>query len=78
MDSDHIMYDPRPIKRLWFFNSHGDSSVTAGEGGVGEIKPYEENGQMAPVTWYKIFDSAGNLKQRMNGAFVATVDYYTY
>ena len=39
------------------------------------IKVYEENGQMASVTWFALY-RGGMLIKRINGAYVIEVEYW--
>ena len=66
----NIRNDGRPIGRL-VLNNH---FYTIGERGVEKIIPYEEYGEMAPVTWYQIWVE-GRMEARVNGKYVVAVEY---
>ena len=70
-----IMADKRPIIRLLVPDEDGSlDSYEVGTGRVTAIIPYYENGEMAPVVWFKIM--AGDMIwQRVNGRSVDTIIY---
>lgn len=68
-----ITADDRPIAILSTPNSV--SRYTVGDStGVDKILPYEENGECAPVTWFKII-SNGVVVARVNGKYVDEILY---
>jgi len=45
-----IMEDDRPIRGIWF----EDGGEYNTKGGF-TIRPYQENGEMAPVVWFAVY-----------------------
>lgn len=74
-----IKEDLRRIKRITFagldgeggFYSVGDNLT---KGKVEKIVPYEENGEMAPVLWFAIYED-DEIAIRVNGKYIDTVQY---
>lgn len=62
-----IMSDERRIKMLVL----SDGTQIENTPGM-DIIPYEENGQMAAITWFRV---SGFKSQRVNGAYVQQVIY---
>lgn len=70
-----IMEDKRTITGIKI--SDGQTNY---RGKYTQIEPYEENGEMAPVVWFKIFYADPDLQgeamiARVNGKFVSQVSY---
>ena len=65
--------DPRPISAIWFSGEEGEM-YQVGVCGTTRIEPYEENGQMSPVLWFKVWDGE-HLKARINAAHVEGASY---
>ena len=70
---DAAVYDSRPIRSI---TTSGDSGVTwcAGHLGITRIEAYGENGQMAAVTWFAVYEDDW-LATRVNAAAVESVWY---
>jgi len=66
-DIKRIIEDPREIETICF-GRYGYLKV--GEKDVSKIEPYEENGQMAKITWLAVYNTDGELQLRMNSADV--------
>jgi len=66
-----IIDDPRKINMLC--TEH--LTLEVGYGGVLEITPYEENGQLAPVTWFSVHHEDGRT-EKYNSHYVRKVVYY--
>lgn len=66
-----IFEDTRPIKSLYWPD---DQNVTVGKGGVEQIIPYQEMGQMAGVTWFVVYEK-GAITYRINAAHIDTILY---
>lgn len=64
-------HDEREIRLLLFENS---PPITVGLHGVTQIVAYEENGEMAPILWFAIYESE-NMTGRVNGRFVSGISY---
>ena len=65
--------DPRPIHSI-YFPDPDSLAFEVGMVGITKIEPYEESGQMACVTWFKVWQG-GHLHTRVNGAHVEGVCY---
>lgn len=65
-----IFEDTRPIKSI---HSEHQGYFVGGE--ISSIDAYHENGEMAAVLWYAIYDNAGNIIERVNGKFVVSIAY---
>lgn len=48
-----LIDDERPILSAWGVDMQ--TGATVGQRSVSAIKPYEENGQMAAVTWLAVY-----------------------
>lgn len=70
-----IHMDPRPIKAIWFEgeNAGGYSIDPRFDGSTSKIVAYGENGQMAPVPFYAVYDHAGQIKARVPAQMVTVV-----
>lgn len=55
--------------------TRGDN-VYLGQEGVTKIEPYYENGQMAPVVWFCVWEK-DKVSFNVNSAFVTAVFYKT-
>jgi hypothetical protein len=67
-----LIDDKRKIKCLVF---EDETEIKAGGLICDEIIPYQENGEMAPITWFACYrDSI--LIQRVNSKYIALVTYY--
>lgn len=64
-----IVQDDRPIKAL-YFNDAEDNFLQLGTGTVKEFRPYEENGEMAPVTWIAVIDFNDKIARRIPARMV--------
>ncbi len=76
---DKIIDDPRPIRAVWFGSRGQDDEEGAKLGfpqrhPVTKIEPYEENGQMAPVTWLRIWKGE-TVVARVNVSGVMEIEY---
>ena len=47
-----------------------------GHDGVQKIVPYCENGSLAPVVWFAVYDGDGVIVSRINGAAVGEIGYF--
>jgi hypothetical protein len=65
MDACTIVEDNRKIVAV-YNNGHG---YRLGHGGVTCIQPYDELGELAPITWFAIF-VGDRVKFRMRADFV--------
>lgn len=65
-----IIHDERIIQSAW----GKDYGATVGRFGVTRIEPYQEDGQMAPVTWLRVW-KGDTLLARLNTAHVAEIRY---
>ena len=70
-----IHMDPRPVKSIWFEgeNGGGYSVVPNLDGSTSKIVAYAENGQMAPIPFYAVFDQNGMIKARVPAQMVTVV-----
>lgn len=68
-----IIEDKRPIKRLYIKGNTCYSIIAGGEF-CDSIEAYEENGELAPVTWFAIIKD-GIVAFRINGHYVQEVSY---
>lgn len=70
-----IHIDPRPIKAIWFPGEDGGgySIDPRFDDSTSKIVAYGENGQMAPVPFYAVFDQAGQIKARVPAQMVTVV-----
>lgn len=64
-----IMQDDRPIQALYFNDAEG-SALRLGTGTVKAFRPYEENGEMAPVTWIAVIDFSDKITRRVPARMV--------
>lgn len=69
---EKIHDDSRPIVSAWSVS--GDVGATVGRGGITAIVPYEEFGDMAPVTWLAVYCGDAVWK-RLNCAHMAEIVY---
>lgn len=69
----YIFDDKRPIHKIVYADRSFDI-WTKGVNGVTEIEAYAENGEMAPVIWFKIW-MGDHLYARVNGKHIETVYY---
>jgi hypothetical protein len=72
-DGDRIIDDDRPILSAWAINEEG-GGATVGYKGITLIEPYEEYGEMAAVTWLRVW-RGDFLKARLNTAHMAEICY---
>ena len=64
-----IMTETRKIRAV--YNTKGETIVHLGDQhGTDEIVPYEESGQMAPITWLRALDPAGQTIMRLEATGV--------
>lgn len=68
---NRVMDDTSTIKSAW---GEGQTGATVGMAGVTRIEPYEENGQMAPVTWLAVF-RGDTVVARLNMAGMTEIRY---
>lgn len=70
-----IHMDPRPIKSIWYDgeNAGGYSTDARFDGSTAKIVAYGENGQMAAVPFYAVYDLEGNIKARVPAQMVTVV-----
>ncbi len=74
---DKIIDDTRAIKRITL---EGEDSFYEVGSTVGKIVPYEENGEMAAITWFAIYSRENkpypiSIIARVNSKFVDSVCY---
>jgi hypothetical protein len=69
-----ILDDTRAIRYICL--SGGDICVDADDPHVSKIIPYPETGERAYVTWYAVYDESDEVLMRVNGAYVALLEYY--
>ena len=71
-----LIDDPRPIHWAESASSRcqGELGAAVGGDGVTRIVPYEENGQMAPVTWLAVY-KGDEIVARLNAAEMAKIQY---
>ncbi len=41
----------------------------------GDIEPYQVNGEMAPITWYRQINKSGEVKE-FNSKYVVIIEYF--
>ncbi|MHC4509534.1 MAG: hypothetical protein ACYTAO_11340 [Planctomycetota bacterium] len=70
---EKINDDPRPIESAWS-DAPDEVGATVGHQGVTAITPYEEFGEMAPVTWLAVY-RGDELWKRLNCAHMAEIAY---
>ena len=75
MSTNRIIDDKRPIISAWS-DSPAEMGAQVGHKGVTWIEPYEENGQMAPVTWLRVW-KGDKLAARLNAASMVEICYGT-
>jgi len=70
-----IHMDPRPIKAIWYDgeDAGGYSTDKRMDGSTSKIVAYGENGQMAPVPFYAVYDHDGNIKARVPAQIVTVI-----
>ena len=68
IDMKTIMEDGREIVSL----NVGQETTYAG---LGKITPYHENGEMAAVVWFAVYDKDNQLIRRINGSHVESIKY---
>ena len=73
MPNTRIIDDARTIHSAWCGPPY-EVGATVGYKGVTRIEPYEENGQMAAVTWLQVWKS-DTLAARLNTAHIAEIEY---
>jgi len=66
----NIIEDERLIKELHFSNTYPITRT----GNIHVIKPYHENGEMAPVVWFEIIEG-GIITRRVNSKYVQEIVY---
>lgn len=76
--ASEIMMDKRPITGAWsliFGNDDEEpTGATVGHNGVSKIEPYEENGEMSPVVWLRVW-KGGHLHARLRVGAMAEITY---
>ena len=72
--AERIITDKRKIKSAWI-DAPDETGATVGYSGVTSIKPYEENGEMAAVTWLAVYKDDALVK-RLNTAHMAEITYF--
>ena len=76
--SDRIIDDPRPIQAAQTeseeIGARVDSVKSVKKDPVTKIEPYEENGELAPVTWLRVWKGE-RLVARLNVAKMAEIKY---
>ena len=60
------------IKAIWYVDG---SCVKVADNGVDKISVIIENGQMAGVPWFGVWNK-GVLKSKHNGAHIACVEFF--
>ncbi len=73
--ANRIVDDERPILRAW--SECGQVGASVGQprnAPVTKIEPYEENGQMAAVTWLRVWKGDA-IVARLNAAKMAEIVY---
>lgn len=69
-----IHMDPRPILSIWYGDDdRGYSTDQRFDRSTSKIVAYGENGQMAVVPFYAVYDLAGNIKARVPAQMVTVV-----
>ncbi len=74
--TNRIIDDKRSIERAWSA-SPDEVGATVGwplDDPVTKIEPYEENGEMAAVTWLRVW-KGDRLVLRLNASFMVEIDY---
>ncbi len=69
-----ILDDKRPIKSAWGASDDPVGGAAVGFHDVTRIEPYSETGQMANVTWLKVW-KGDVLAARLNCAHMAEITY---
>lgn len=73
MANAEIVADTRSILSVWSL-CPDELGAAVGYNGVTRIEAYEEFGEMAPVTWFKVW-RVDHLWKRLNAAHMAEVCY---
>jgi hypothetical protein len=74
--ANRIVDDDRLIRRAWSLPPY-PVGATVGlplDDPVTRIEPYEENGEMAPVTWLRVWRGV-RLVLRLNASLMVEIDY---
>lgn len=66
-----IVEDNREIESIVLESPY---SFSVGEGGIESIKPYQENGEMAAITWFAVY-AADKIIARVSSRYVVAVYY---
>jgi hypothetical protein len=77
MDAGTLKVNSGTIRALWMPDGQV-IQADASFGTVTRIVPYHENGQLAPVVWFAVYDDRHHSSfpaQRINSAHVARVEY---
>lgn len=67
-----LVDDKATIVSAW--TADGQTGASVGMRGVTAIKPYDENGDMAPVTWLEVWKGE-QLFARLNTLYMAEIQY---
>ena len=67
-----IAEEPTQIQALYFGE---DSSLEVDNEIVSAIKAYLENGPMAPVTWFAVYNPRNEIILRINSTYVFAAEY---
>lgn len=70
-----IFDDPRTILSIWYpgEDAGGYSIIPKHDGSTSKIVAYGENGHMAAVAFYAVYDHAGNIKARVPAGLVTVI-----
>ena len=70
-----IHEDQRPILSIWYpgENAGGYSTDPRHDKSTSKIVAYGENGQMAMVPFFAVYDMAGNIKARVPAQLVTVI-----
>ena len=69
-----LLKDKRPIKAIFFGDDPEAGFYEVGVSGCTKIEPYPESGEMALVTWFKIWKGE-KLICRVNSRYLEVVSY---
>lgn len=76
MNEPRLIYDDkRPIRSIWYdgVDTGGYSIDQRHDKTTSKIVAYADNGQMAPVPFYAVYDLEGNIKARVPAHMVTVI-----
>lgn len=73
--SSEIIDDPRPIEGIWGEDCE-NLGARVGDSGVTKIDAHEENSELAPVVWFRVW-RGDVVWKRIRGGSVVEIEYVT-